>query len=355
MYEIHFPTYRNNAEQSRGVDTKHKLTIMSIHLLLFLASRGPAYFTLRRSFFVTITYMGKKPKIVVIVGPTAVGKSGVAIEIAHTFDGEVISADSRQVYRGLDIATGKVTEEEKEGIPHHLLDVADPDERFSVVDFKEKAESAISDILSREKLPIVEGGTGFYIQAIVDNFTPPNVEVNEKLREKLQKKGAEKLYEQLKKLDPRRAEEIDENNPRRLIRAIEIAEELGKVPKREDVKPKYDTLQIGLNRPKDKLRKRIAKRTQLRFDRGMVDEARKLHDNGLSFNRMEELGLEYRYLAHYLQNEITKEELIDKIETGDWQYARKQVSWFKRDDRIEWFHPDELDAIVYTVREFLDK
>jgi tRNA dimethylallyltransferase len=294
------------------------------------------------------------PQIIVIVGPTASGKSTLAVDTAKLFSGEVISADSRQVYRGLDVASGTITDEEMRGIPHHLLNVADPHEQFTVVDFKQKAEAAINDILARDHLPIVAGGSGFYIQSVVDNFTPPPVEPNQALRNELQQKDTKELHSILQEMDQRRAAEIDENNPRRLIRAIEIADELGHVPKKEDNPPKFDCLQIGLKLSKETLRERIHERTILRLKEGMIKEARQLHEGGLSYERMKQLGLEYELLAKYLEGNIeTKEELQKAIETADWQYARKQMSWFRRDDRIQWHHPTQKDAIYKKVDSFL--
>jgi len=297
------------------------------------------------------------PHIIVIVGPTASGKSTLAVDTAKRFSGEVISADSRQVYRGLDVASGTITDEEMRGIPHHLLNVADPHEQFTVVDFKQKAEAAINDIRARDHLPIVAGGSGFYIQSVVDNFTPPPVEPNQALRNELQQKDTKELHSILQEMDQRRAAEIDENNPRRLIRAIEIADELGHVPKKEDNPPKFDCLQIGLTLSKETLRERIHERTILRLKEGMIKEARQLHEGGLSYERMKQLGLEYELLAKYLESNIeTKEELQKAIETADWQYARKQMSWFRRDDRIKWFHPvTDQQKIFSVVESFRDK
>ncbi len=187
----------------------------------------------------------KRQKIIAIVGPTASGKSGLAVELAAKYNGEVVSADSRQVYAGLDIGTGKVTKKEMGGVPHHLLDVVSPKKIFTVSEFKEKAEKGIADILHRSKLPIICGGTGFYIQAIVDNVIFPEVPPNAALRKKLEKKSAVELAKILQKLDPVRFKSIDIKNPHRLIRAIEIAKALGKVPKIK-IDPQYETLLIGI-------------------------------------------------------------------------------------------------------------
>lgn len=294
-------------------------------------------------------------KLLVICGPTAVGKSSLAVWLAEEFDGEIISADSRQVYRGLNITTGKITQKERHNIPHHLLDVADPKEEFSVADYKKLADSAVLDIQSRSKLPILCGGSGFYIQAVVDDLLLPEVPPNNELREKLSNRSTESLYEELEKKDPRRAAEIDPNNPHRLIRALEIIAELGKVPELEK-RQRFDTLQIGLDRPDQELKHHIIRRTKKRFEHGMVQEAENLYKNGLSLERMQELGLEYRHLADYMEGKTNKEELFKEITQSDWQYVRRQRTWLRKDERISWFHPEkEQENIRKNVANFLKK
>lgn len=291
-------------------------------------------------------------KVLVILGPTAVGKSDLAVELAKQYNGEVISADSRQVYTGLNIGTGKITKKEMRGVPHHLLDVMNPKKVFSVELWKQQAEVAIKDIISRGKLPIICGGTGFYIQSIVDNITLPDVPANPTLRKELSLKSTDELFKILKKLDPNRAKNIDSKNPVRLIRAIEIAQTLGKVPKVKKVKSSYEFIQIGLTLPSSVLHERIHTRMISRMKKGMVAEAEKLHASGLSYKRMEALGLEYRSLSLYLQKKISKKELASQIELGNIQYARRQMQWFKRDVRIKWFEPTqvkEIDLWIHTI------
>jgi len=292
------------------------------------------------------------PKIIVIVGPTASGKSSMAIALAKKFNGEVISADSRQVYRGLDIASGKVTEKEMDGIPHHLLNVADPSKQFSVADFNRLGTEAIEEILKNKKLPIVAGGTGFYIQALVDGLHLPEVAPNEELRNTLSKKPVDELVALLHERDPERVATIDTKNKIRLIRAIEIAEALGTVPsiKKES---KYETLFICIDLPDEELRRNIHKRTIARADGGMFEEVESLLKAGLSSERLKELGLEYRILAKYCKGELSQKEALVAIEKEDWHYAKRQRTWFKRDARIEWFTPGELDRISTRVSDFL--
>lgn len=293
-----------------------------------------------------------KPKILVIVGPTASGKSDLAVSLARRFDGEVISADSRQVYEGMDIGTGKITKKEMLGVPHHLLDAVSPKKTFSSEDWKKAAENAIEDILSRGKLPIVCGGTGFYISNLVDNVILPDVPLNPKLRTKLRKFSTEALFKKLQMLDPRRAASIDRDNPHRLIRAIEIATSLGAVPEAK-ADPKYDALQIGIMTDDATLKERIRKRLVARMKKGMVAEAKRLHERGVSWKRMEELGLEYRYLARLIQKKISKAEFMTELEREICRYAKRQKTWWKRDARIKWFPLADARSIERTVREFL--
>ncbi|OHA26107.1 MAG: tRNA (adenosine(37)-N6)-dimethylallyltransferase MiaA [Candidatus Taylorbacteria bacterium RIFCSPHIGHO2_02_FULL_46_13] len=277
-----------------------------------------------------------KQKIVVVVGSTAVGKSALAVRLARTFNGEIISADSRQVYRGLNIGTGKITHHEMQGVSHHLLDVTNPKKQFSVVRYIVPAEKTIADISSRGKIPIICGGTGFYISALVDGIVLPDVPANPDLRTRLKKKTPSELFQILQKLDPRRAKEIDKYNARRIIRAIEIAEALGNVPKLSALR-RYNPLFIGITLAPQELQKRIRVRLFKRMQQDMVAEAKRLHIGGLSWKRMDELGLEYRYLALHLQGKLTRAEMLKKLNTEIWHYAKRQMTWFKRDKRIKWF------------------
>mgnify|MGYP003345735814 FL=1 len=294
-----------------------------------------------------------KPKVLVILGPTAVGKSDLAVEIARHYNGEVISADSRQVYKGFDIGTGKITKKEMRGVPHHLLDVINPKKIYSVEGWKKDTEKAIRDIVSRGKLPLICGGTGFYIQSIVDNIVLPDVPANPELRKQLSLKSTEDLFSILTQLDPNRANEIDQKNPVRLIRAIEIATALGSVPKPTHAKTEYEFIQIGLSLPLEILRVKIHNRLLSRMKKGMLREAQHLHAKGLSYKRMEALGLEYRYLALYLQKKISKQDMLQKLEIEIGQYARRQMQWFKRDERIKWFEPTQTKEIYSWIHTTL--
>ncbi len=284
--------------------------------------------------------MREKSKILVILGPTASGKSGLAVALAKKFDGEVVSADSRQVYRGLDIGTGKITKRETRGVRHHLLDVASPKRAFTVAQYQKLARRALRNILRHGKLPIVCGGTGLYIDALLHNTAFPAVPPNLKLRRELEKESAEKLFARLRKLDPRRAETIDRHNKRRLIRALEIVLTTGKsIPRHSNILQNvgmFETLKIGVGLPKEELRKRINARIQNWLRHGLLREVKNLRKSGLSWKRLDELGLEYRYPALYLQGKISREEMIRKMEVETWRYAKRQMTWFKRDKEIIW-------------------
>ena len=293
-----------------------------------------------------------KPKILVIVGPTASGKTSLSVTLAERFNGEIISADSRQVYKGLDLGTGKITNAEMRDVPHHLLDVADPNDTYTVTDFVRDGRTVIEDILSRNKLPIIVGGTFFYIDALLGRISTPEVPPNQVLREKLETVPTETLIKSLERLDPDRAETIDRDNRRRLIRALEIVEALGTTPttKAEEL---YTPLTLGISISKEDLQKNIHDRLVARMNVGMVEEVKNLHEQGLSYERMEDLGLEYRYIAQYLQNTVTYEELLTLLETKIRQYAKRQMTWLKRDKSIIWIDPQEIENIEKTITKFL--
>ena len=300
--------------------------------------------------------MNKKQKIVVVAGPTASGKSDLAVKIAKKFNGEIISADSRQVYRGMDIGSGKITKKEMEGVPHYLLDVASPKQRFTVAQFKKLADKAIENIARRNKLPIICGGTGFYIQAVIDDLLIPQIKPDFKLRARLEKKTTEELFAELKKLDPRRAKNIDRRNPRRLIRALEIVYKTGQVvpsiynsPQpslklREGAPPlilrggweELNLLFLGIKKSPEELARRIKIRLEKRLKQGMIKEVERLREQGISWKRLESFGLEYRWLARFLQNKISREEMIERLQKDIGHFAKRQMTWFKRDSRIRW-------------------
>ncbi len=284
-----------------------------------------------------------KPKVIAIVGPTASGKSSLAISLAKKWNGEIVSADSRQIYKGLDIGSGKVTKKEMDGIPHYMLDVWNPKSQISVSQYTKKAHSVVKDIVKRKKLPIICGGTGLYIDSLLLGESFPNVPPNKTLRASLQRKDTASLFAQLKKLDPRRAESIDPHNRVRLVRAIEIAQSLGRVPTRSFSYP-YDVLWIGIDISSQELESKIKTRLIARMKKGMVGEIKKLHNEGVSFKRMYELGLEYRYISLFVQKKITREECVESLAKEIIRYAKRQMTWFKRNKHIVWIKPNSKDA-----------
>jgi len=295
----------------------------------------------------------KNYKLITILGPTASGKSELAVRLAQKFNGEIISADSRQVYKGMDIGTGKVRKKEMKGIPHYLLDVANPKRRFTVAQYRKLAVNAINKIFKKRKLPILCGGTGFYIQAIVDGIIIPEVPPDWRLRKKLEKKSVKELYHILKKLDPRRAKTIEKDNPRRLIRAIEVVMKTKKPVPVLKINPlPYPVLIIGIKKEKKELSSLIKRRLLKRLRKGMIAEVKRLKNSGLSWKRLEEFGLEYRYIAQYLQRKIKYNEMLEKIQKESEQFAKRQMTWFKRDKRIKWIK--KQPKAEKLVKEFLE-
>ena len=296
-------------------------------------------------------------KIVTILGQTSTGKSDFAVEIAKQINGEIISADSRQVYKGMNLGTGKITKKEMLGIPHHLLDIYPPSKVFTVNDFQKHALKKIKEIKNKNKVPIICGGTGFYIDAIVNENVFPDVKPNKKLRIELEKKTTEQLFIILEKLDSNRAKNIDIKNRVRLIRAIEIAKSLGKVPLlRQGLKSGFEVLKIGLTVPPEDLKLMIKDRLLMRIKKGMIKEVEKLHKDGVTWKRLNSFGLEYRYVAEYLQKKISKEEMIEKLNTEIWHFAKRQKTWFKRDPSIIWINPlkkNEKMRAQKDIKKFL--
>ena len=293
-------------------------------------------------------------KVLIIVGPTASGKSALAVWLARKYNGEVVSADSRQVYRGLNIGTAKITRREMLGVAHHLLDVASAKHTFTAYNFAEHARMAIKRIVAHKKLAIVAGGTGFYIDALTGRITLPNVPANTTLRTRLEKKTVSQLFSILKKHDLRRALTIEPDNKRRLIRALEIAQKQEGSPLPSRSNP-YDSLWIGLASPESQLDKKITMRLFARIRQGMVAEARLLHRSGLSYKRMGELGLEYRSLARFLQGKITREQMGEEMSRGSRRYAKRQLRYWKRNRLIHWFRPSQKQEISRVVKDWLTR
>ena len=278
----------------------------------------------------------EQEKIIVILGPTASGKSDLAVNLALKYNGEIISADSRQVYTGMNIGTGKITKKEMRGVPHYLLDIASPKRQLSVADFQKQAQIAIKKILDKNKIPIICGGTGLYIDAVVDNQIFPDIKPNAQLRKKLEKLTTQELFTKLKKLDPNRATTIDKNNPRRLIRALEIVmtskKPIPQIQKHRD----YEVLKLGVKRDQKELKELIWKRLLRRLNHGMVNEIKELKKSGVSYQRLYDFGLEYRWISLYIHKKITKEEMILELYKAICNFSKRQMTWFKRDQEIHW-------------------
>lgn len=268
--------------------------------------------------------------IIVVVGPTASGKSDFAVQLAHKHNGEIISADSRQVYKYLDIGTGKITQEEMHGIPHHMLSVYDLDEEVSVARYARDTAPILEDILSRGKTPIICGGTGQYIDALIFDTTIPKVKPNYELRKQLEEKSTENLFEELQEKDSARAATIDKHNRVRLIRALEIIESLGNVPQQEKPELRYTTNIYLMDISRDLLRIRIMKRLEKRLIEGMVDEVRSIIQKGYTSDSMKKFGLEYVTTGKYLEGTLTEPQMKEELINKSMQYAKRQQTWNKK-------------------------
>lgn len=280
------------------------------------------------------------PNLIVVLGPTASGKSSLGIALAQEWRGEIVSADSRQVYRGLDIGTAKVTSAERALVPHHLLDVADPlEEVYTVSQFQHDAIQAINTILAHGKRPLLVGGSPHYIQAVVDHFDIPHVSPQLELRAQLESRPLADLMAQLEELDPQSAATIDQRNPRRVIRALEVCMVTGKPfsQQRRVADPLYRSLLLGIHWPREILYRRIDMRVDERMQQGMVEEVRNLLEQGISHERLEALGLEYRFISLWLQEKFASEpEMVQRLKYAIHDFTRRQLTWFRRDKRIVW-------------------
>jgi tRNA dimethylallyltransferase len=266
----------------------------------------------------------------VVVGPTASGKSDFAVQLALKHNGEIISADSRQIYKGLDIGTGKITQEEMQGIPHYMIDVCNPEDDFSVATYKCLAMPILEDILSRGKTPIICGGTGQYIDALIFTQETPHVGPDKKLRDELEKKTTDELYQQLLSQDPRRAQAIDKHNKVRLIRALEIVATLGEVPALDTQELRYDTDIYLMDISRELLRDRITRRLYKRLDIGMKEEVEAIVKKGYDERLLKKCGLEYVAISKHIKGITDEEEMKKEIITASMQYAKRQQTWNKK-------------------------
>ncbi len=310
---------------------------------------------------VNVNSMPKLP-LIIIVGPTAVGKTEIAIRLAELLNGEIVSADSRLFYRGMDIGTAKPTTEEQARVPHHLIDIANPDETLSLAVFQQKAREKIEDIHTRNKLPFLVGGTGQYVRAVTQGWTPPEVEPDESLRNELERQKEENgiywLYEKLKTLDPEAAEKIDPRNYRRTIRALEVIMTTGKKfsEQRGQSDSPYHLVTVGLTRPREELYQRVDQRIDMMFANGFIDEVKGLLAKGYSPTLPTMSAIGYRECVSVIQGQLTEEQAKVQIRRATRIYVRRQANWFKESDpNIHWFKVEEgvVEKIEASLRQSL--
>ncbi|SHF53481.1 tRNA (adenosine(37)-N6)-dimethylallyltransferase MiaA [Ornithinibacillus halophilus] len=309
-----------------------------------------------------------KEKVIAIVGPTAVGKTALSIQVANKFNGEIISGDSMQVYKGLDIGTAKITIDEMQDVPHHLIDIKEPDEDFSVADFKENVEQNIKDISLRNKVPILVGGSGLYIQAALYDYQFSNQkrdeEITKQLERELEQLGNYTLYERLKIIDPIQAEKIHPNNHRRVIRALEVYLSTGKTmteyQKSQQQEANYDIYFVGLEMERSLLYERINKRVDLMIENGLVQEVERLYLEGYE-NHQSMRGIGYKEFIPYFKGEYSLETAIELLKRNSRRFAKRQYTWFKNKMDINWYHvtPDTINEkfqiILYNLAGFLEE
>jgi tRNA dimethylallyltransferase len=309
--------------------------------------------------------ISKKPHVLVILGPTASGKTSLAVKLAYELKGEIISADSRQVYCGMDIGTGKDLKEyiiKGKKIPYHLIDVVNPNEEFNLAKYQTLTNQAIKDILSRGKLPIIVGGTGLYLQAVIDGYQLIAVKPDFKKRQELEVMSVDELYNKLEKIKPEFAHKLnnsDKNNPRRLVRYLEISEQAktsNEIEKPAKKSVPYDFLILGLQPDDTEMRARIIKRVKDRLDNeDMIAEVERLIDEGVSLARLNSFGLEYRHIAWYLEDKIDYDEMVEKLGLAIYRFAKRQKTWFRRWEKqgrkINWV--DDIKEAKKIINEWL--
>ena len=296
--------------------------------------------------------MSRLPKVVAVVGTNASGKSALGIELAKKYDAEIISADSRQVFRGLDLGSGKVTPEETQGVPHHLIDVREPNEFFSMADFQRMAYQAIDDIRGRGRLPMIVGGTGLYVDSVLDGYLLSDKEPDLAYRAELEKLTTPQLYDMLLELKP--DVQVEKNNRNRVMRIIE------RIHDGDDAKPgkqaRFESLRLGVSWPREVLSRRIDERLERRLEQGMIEEVQRLMDEGATTEFLLGLGLEYRFITQYLIGEIPdRQVMLDKLAIAIKQFAKRQMTWFRRNPEIVWLDMsgDAFDQACTAVDAFL--
>ena len=298
----------------------------------------------------------KKHKVVVICGPTASGKTSLSIELAQKIDGEIISCDSMQIYKDMNIGTAKVTKTEMQGIKHYLIDIISPEERYSVADYKKAAEKAIIEILEKGKTPIIVGGTGLYVDALIYGIEYPNIEFDEKYRKQLENRveteGLETLYEEAKKIDKQEVQKISSNDQKRILRILEIYHATGKNKTQQEAESrknevKYDYKVFAINMDREILYNRINKRVDIMMENGLIDEVKQIKKKYNKFPTAMQ-GLGYKEVVEYLENKISKDEMVEKIKQESRRYAKRQLTWFRKNKENIWL--DGMTSIEENIK-----
>ena len=295
-----------------------------------------------------------KPKVIVICGPTASGKTALSIELAKKIDGEIISSDSMQIYKYMNIGTAKPSQEERQGIKHYLIDFVEPNQRYSVAEFKKDAENAIEEILAKGKTPIIVGGTGLYVDSLIYGIEYQDIQLDEKYRQELEDRvtneGLEKLYEEAQKIDPQAIEKISSNDKKRILRVLEIYKATGKNKTEQEIESrkkgvKYDYKVFAINWDREILYERINKRVDIMIEQGLIQEVEQLLKKYDEFPTAMQ-GLGYKEVLEYLQGITTREEMIEKLKMETRRYAKRQITWFKKNKQTIWIEPMDLQKIL---------
>ena len=298
-----------------------------------------------------------KPKVIVICGPTASGKTALSIELAKKINGEIISCDSMQIYKYMNIGTAKPTLEEQKEVKHYLIDFVEPNQRYSVAEYKKDAEKAIAKILEKGKTPIIVGGTGLYIDSLIYGIEYPEIELDEEYRKELEKeieeKGLESLYNKAKEIDNKAMEKISPNDKKRIMRVLEIYKATGKTKTEQEIESrahevKYEYKVFAIKMDREKLYERINKRVDLMVEKGLIEEVKDILKRYDKFPTAMQ-GLGYKEVVEYLQRKITKEEMIDKIKIQTRRYAKRQITWFKKNKQTIWIENNELSKILEAI------
>lgn len=300
-----------------------------------------------------------KPEVIVICGPTASGKTALSIKLAKKINGEIISSDSMQIYKDMDIGTAKPNKEEMQGIKHYLIDFVEPNQRYSVAEFKKDAESAIEEILSKGKTPIVVGGTGLYIDSLIYGIEYQDIQLDEKYRKELEERveteGLEKVYQEAQKIDPQAMEKISANDKKRILRVLEIFKATGKTKTQQEIESrkngvKYDYKVFAINWEREVLYERINKRVDIMIEQGLIQEVKQLLEKYTEFPTAMQ-GLGYKEVVEYLHGITTKEEMIEKLKMETRRYAKRQITWFKKNKQTIWIEAEDLQKILDEIKD----